>query len=579
MGQNATHTVRVPQDRHSYNSPFRRLVGSWMFTPLVLALVLSVVFAIFGYGMQKRESEELHAVFEQHLVLVTRVLEVASEHALRDGHQRDLHRIITSVETHDDELEVLIADAGGHTLFSSAERAGGARNVDAPEIASLISQTLAQRKSVSGELGAGVERQRVVTALLDDKTMPDAVLVVQQSMRTLELDLLATRTHAIQVTLVMAIISLIFGLAFAHVRVREPLRALRAMMDGFKDLEGGVARGNTLEVDALEGTIADRAQEASSAGSSGGAAEVGSAGASGGAAKTRNLNDSLVTQPARWTKNYRTDNEVRAVTNAFEDLIGRLTRARQAVDVLHAQREALVHRLGESTGRAKLLQFASELAHEIGSPLQVILGRAAMLDARADDPDAVRRHAQIVVDETHRMHRVIAQSLQETEGASAALSNIDVVARVREIAALHSERTDGRDVPYFFDLPEAPLCVRMDSDTIDQILRNVLANAHEACLERGEVYVELHALEGGARLHIRDTGVGMNEETLKNALQPFFSTRKEAAGHGLGLPIVQRLCRDFGVDFDIESHENEGTRVTLTFSNERSTIMRAYHDV
>lgn len=521
MGQNATHTVRSSQKRHTRPTPFRQLVGSWMFTPLVLALALSIVFSIFGYRMQKRESEELHQVFDRHLVLVTRVLEVASEHALRDGHQRDLYKIIESIETHDDELQMLVADADGQTLFSSQ-----ADPVDHPEIAELISQTLEQRASVSGELGTGLERQRVVSALLDDETMPDAVLVVQQSMRTLEKDLKATRAHAIQVTVVMALFSLVFGLVFAHLRVREPLRTLRTMMDGFEDIEG-----------------------------------------------------SVVAPQGRGFHHFRTDNEVRAVTDAFGELIGRLANAREAVDVLHAQREALVRRLGESTGRAKLLQFSSELAHEIGSPLQVILGRAAMLDARADTPEEVRRHAKIVVDEAHRIQRVIQQSLRETSDAPSALSSIDLVERVREIAELHSERIDGRHVPYVFDLPSEPLPVRMDSDALDQVLRNLLANAHDACLLRGEVHIHLRPLDGGARLRIRDTGVGMNEATLKNALQPFFSTRQDAAGHGFGLPIVQRLCRDFGVAFEIVSEENEGTTVTLTFDDERSTLMRAHHDV
>src|SRR5690625_1401556 len=106
MRQNATHSAPKSQKRPTPRTPFGALVGSWVFTPLVLALVLSVVFAVFGYRMQKRESEELHHVFNQHLSLVTRVLEVASEHALRDGHQRDLHKIIQSVESHDDDLRI-----------------------------------------------------------------------------------------------------------------------------------------------------------------------------------------------------------------------------------------------------------------------------------------------------------------------------------------------------------------------------------------------------------------------------------------------------------------------------------------
>jgi|GEM_PF-5185748 len=521
MRQNATHSAHKSQKRHTPRTPFGALVGSWVFTPLVLALVLSVVFAVFGYRMQKRESEELHHVFNQHLSLVTRVLEVASEHALRDGHQRDLHKIIQSVESHDDDLRILIADAQGRHLFSSHAELSSS---EAGE--KLVEQTLAHRKSVSLEVGSGVTRRRLITALLDDDAMPDAVLVVEQSMRALEEDLKATRIHAIQVTVIMALFCFVFGLVFAHLRVREPLRTLRSMMDAFEDVEGSVAQPQ-----------------------------------------------------ARGIQNYRTDNEVRAVTAAFGDLIDRLVRARHAVEVLHAQREALVRRLVESTGREKLLQFAYELAHEIGSPLQVILGRAAMLDARAEQPEEVRRHAKIVVDETQRIQRIIEQSLNETADSHSALSIIDLTERVKRIAEVNHERMDGREVPYHFDMPAAPVRVKMDPDAIDQILRNLLANAHQACIERGEVYVRVTPLAHGAALSIEDTGIGMSERTLQEALQPFFSTRPHAAGHGFGLPIVQRLCRDYGVDFEIRSEQGKGTTVVLTFDDERSTIMRAFTDV
>lgn len=517
MRQNATQRAHGAQKRHTWRTPFRALIGSWVFTPSVLAVILSVVFSIFGYRMQQRESEELHQVFDQHLMLVTRVLEVASEHALRDGHQRDLHKIIQSVESHDDDLKMLIADAQGDTLFASHAKLSASAHVDA-----LIEETLEHRGSVAEDVGSGLGRRRLVTALLDDETMPDAVLVIEQSMRELEEDLKATRVHAIQVTVVMALFCFIFGLLFAQLRVRDPLRTLRTMMDGFEDVEG-----------------------------------------------------SVVAASARGLQSYRIDNEVRAVTDAFGELIGRLTRARHAVDVLHAQRETLVHRLVESTGREKLLQFAYELAHEIGSPLQVILGRAAMLDARAEQPDEVRRHAKIVMDETQRIQRIVQQSLQETADSQSALSDIDLVERVERIAEVTHERLDGRPVSFHFDTPDHPVIVKMDSDAIDQILRNLLANAHHACAEAGEVFIRVRAQTHGAELTIEDTGTGMSEETLKQALQPFFSTRPHAAGHGLGLPIVQRLCRDYGVDFDIRSREGDGTTVVLTFDDERSTLLNA----
>lgn len=519
MGQNATQSARSEHKRPASQGRLRRLIGSWTFTPLMLALVLSVVFAGFGYRMQKRESQELHAVFEANLSLVTRVLEVASEHALRDGDHRDLRKIILSVEAYDEDLGVLVADEHGEILFSIIEE-----HSLTPDEFELIDQTLSERRGLSRELGRGMERVQMITALLDSEDTPDAVLVVRKPMRELERDLAGTRAHAIWTTLAMALFTLIFGLVLGHLRVRGPLRQLREVMDGFADVEG--------------------------------------VGAS----------------PARGLQSVRTDNEVRAVAHAFRELMQRLTSAREAVEALHAQREHLTNRLADSSGRAKLLQFSSEIAHEIGSPLQVILGRAAMLENRAEQPDEVRRHAAIVVDETQRIQRIVQQSLKETAELIGALENIDLGQRAQDLAVLSWGQPDEREVRYHFDFPAAPVRIRMDGDALDQILRNLFANAENACAEEGEITLVLQSLPDGAKLVIRDTGEGMDEETLASALRPFFSTRPVSVGHGFGLPIVQRLCRDFGISFEMQSELGVGTTVTLIFSDTQIAALWEHND-
>lgn len=515
MGQNATPAAQSPHKSPTARDGLGRFVGSWTFTPLLMALVLSIVFSAFGYQLQKRESAELHAVFERNLHLVSRVLEVATEHALRDGHHRDLRKIVLSVEAYDADLGVLVADAQGEVLFSAVE----AHALTLDERA-LIEQTLATRSGQSRESGRGLERTRTVTALLDSADTPDAVLLVQKPLRELERDLARTRNHAIGTTFAMALFTLIFGLVFAHLRVREPLRKLRQMMDGFADVAG------------VPGTT-----------------------------------------PNRGLQSYRTDNEVRAVAEAFRDLMTRLAQTRRAVEALHVQRENLANRLADSSGRAKLVQFSSEIAHEIGSPLQVILGRATMLEDRADRPDDVRRHAQIVVEETKRIQRIVQRSLQETTELHSVLSTIDLRIRVRELAALSRLQPEGRVVAYHFDFPEEPLWIRMDADALDQILRNLIANAHEACSIRGSVHLVLTPVDDGARLVIEDTGKGMSDAMLANALLPFFSTRPLSTGHGFGLPIVQRLCRDFGITFAMHSQEGVGTKVILEFQNARTVAL------
>lgn len=520
MRQNATQSARSRQNRHSVRKRFGRFVGGWFFTPLVLAVILSIVFASFGYRLQKRESAELHAVFHNHLNLVTRVLEVSAENALRDGHHRDLQKILESVEAHDRDIDVLVAGPDGRAIFIS-ERAGEFQASDL----TIVDRTFSERLGLTMETGDGLSRHTLKSALLDSPDMEDAVLVIRKSMRELEKDLKQTQAHARTTTIAMTLLTFIFGLALAHLRVRKPLRKLRTIMDSLADLEGDLLPS------------------------------------------------------VRGLPGLRSENEVHAVALAFQDLMERLREARQSVETLHLQREELTNRLADSSGRAKLLQFSSELAHEIGSPLQVILGRATLLEDRAERPDDVRRHARIVVEETQRIQRIIQRSLTETAELSGRLSTIDVSERTKEIAQLTRDRSGGRSVSYSFRFPKEPVHLRMDSDALDQILRNVFENAHEACADKGNITVELQKLPRGARLRVEDTGSGMSDELLEKALRPFFSTREQATGHGLGLPIVQRLSREFGIEFTMQSEDGVGTVVTFVFDDERTSALWEQSDV
>lgn len=519
MGQNATHDAHSAHTRAPARGTFRYFVGSWYFAPVVLTCLLCLVLVAFAYRMQMRESKELHAVFENHLQLVTRVVEVSAEHALRDGHHRDLRGILSSVESHDRDLDVMVVDLEGGLLFASEED-----HRLSEEERRIVAQTFDTRRGISIAVGSGLERSAVRSALLNADDMDDAVLVVRRSMRDLEADLAGTRAHALYTAVALALISLIFGLALAHLRVREPLRKLRAMIEGLADVERDL-------VLATQGPGGDRSE-----------------------------------------------NEVRALVRAFEELMQRLGRARATSEADSRRRQGLASHLADSAGRAKLLQFSYELAHEIGSPLQVILGRATMLESRAERPDEVRRHAKIVVDETQRIQRIVERSLQDTLEPRSGLATIDLAARSRELAELHRDPPGLREVPYLLQLPDHPVPIRMDPDALDQILRNVIANAHEACDQEGEVRIALDHAPGHAVLRVRDTGRGMSDELLERASRPFFSTRANARGHGLGLPIVQRLSRENGVLFEIDSEDGVGTTVTLTFDDARVEGRLARHD-
>lgn len=506
VGQNAPPAAHTPHERSTDRPLIGRIVGSWAVSPIVLAVILMGVFAWFGKNLERREARELHQVFEANLALVARILEVSSEHAIRDDQDHDLQKVIVSVAQFDQDLEVMVFHADGTLLFASTPGLAVSGAAQA-----LAAQTFAQRTNQRVNAGEGSDRVALLSALLDPPNGQHATLVVQKPMRALDMDLSQTRRHARQTAFVLALFALLFGLIVSHLRVHAPLRRLRAIMENLRDVDG---------VDALKPSNA---------------------------------------------LTLRGENEVRAVSSAFAGLLARLGQARASVEALHQQREALTHRLADSGGRARLLQYSAEIAHEIGSPLQVIMGRATLLTARADRPDDVRRNAALILEETQRIQRIVETSLVSNSVSVNTLRPLVLRAHVEAIAELVRDTPAAQGIVVRTHRVQPDLSVNMDRDALDQILRNLVMNAAEACAAGGQVHVEAQASADGVELHVRDNGRGMSPDALEQALRPFVTSRAHRAGHGLGLPIVQRLCRDFGVGFAIRSDEGEGTCVTLTF--------------
>ncbi|MCH1942216.1 sensor histidine kinase [Holdemania massiliensis] len=98
---------------------------------------------------------------------------------------------------------------------------------------------------------------------------------------------------------------------------------------------------------------------------------------------------------------------------------------------------------------------------------------------------------------------------------------------------------------------------------ISQILINLLNNAFQAITDRGEIVVSLFRLDNEAVLQIQDNGKGMDEETLEKIYTPFFTTKSEQEGTGLGLTVVWRLVQNLGGTLQCESALGQGTRFVI----------------
>lgn len=260
-----------------------------------------------------------------------------------------------------------------------------------------------------------------------------------------------------------------------------------------------------------------------------------------------------------------TGDEFELLAAEMNAMCGHLERAREdttrAIEHLrHADRLATVGRL------------ASGLAHELGTPLNVIEARASLI---AEDPqadEAARASAKVIIGQSEQVTRLVKQLLvfarpREAERQPVAL---DALARtVAEVVRpLASRKPVELDVSALVAAPSTG-----DPVLLQQAITNLVVNALHACGRDGHVCLETGRLqrprpgtEAEARwvwLSVADDGVGIAEELQASIFEPFFTTRPAGEGTGLGLPIVTSIVEEHGGFLTLESTRGRGSTFTL----------------
>jgi two-component system NtrC family sensor kinase len=99
----------------------------------------------------------------------------------------------------------------------------------------------------------------------------------------------------------------------------------------------------------------------------------------------------------------------------------------------------------------------------------------------------------------------------------------------------------------------------MSTDQLKQVLLNLIKNAKEAMPKGGTLVICTARVSGGVTISVSDTGMGISEKHLRSLFEPFFSTKKEGEGMGLGLAVSYSIIKGYGGSIDVESQVGEGT--------------------
>ena len=223
--------------------------------------------------------------------------------------------------------------------------------------------------------------------------------------------------------------------------------------------------------------------------------------------------------------------------------------------------------------------LASGLAHEVGTPLGVIRGRAEYLSMSAKGDPAMQSGLEIIISQIDRISKLIYSLLNIARTSRSESTHIVSVSAVfKEVMALITQPLQKNTIE-LKDAISPETLVIAEYDKLEQVLLNLTINAiHaiESAIANGRSsghFIRVATQEMGNKviITVQDTGCGIPKENTHKLFTPFFTTKEVGTGTGLGLAICYQMIQSWGGQIEFESERNIGTLFRITLPKGRET--------
>jgi PAS domain S-box-containing protein len=267
----------------------------------------------------------------------------------------------------------------------------------------------------------------------------------------------------------------------------------------------------------------------------------------------------------------------RQMTSIIRDADGEVTHFLSITEDITARKEVEAQ-LIQTSKLATLGQMAAGMAHELNQPLYIIrMAADRCLMEMEDDTltrETEREHFEIISEQCQRMADIIGHLRIFGRRDELEPSLMDPALCTRKAVDMVREQYRLEDIEIAAEIPEAAHQVMGHPIRLEQVLVNLLGNAHDAIADRrandtdapaGRITVELSddATARQVRIAVSDNGGGIAEDKLANIFEPFFTTKEVGQGMGLGLSVSQSIVSELGGELAAASADG-GARFTIT---------------
>jgi two-component system sensor histidine kinase HydH len=205
-------------------------------------------------------------------------------------------------------------------------------------------------------------------------------------------------------------------------------------------------------------------------------------------------------------------------------------------------------------------EMAAVLAHEIRSPLSAIKGFAQYINEKREKTSSPEEGLEVIINESQRLERLTEDLLIYARTSEVNAEEFPLNGLIEEVEGLFVSYEKSVTIKKELSLKDDIL--NTDREKLKQILINIIQNSIDSIDERGSIVVKLAGNGNTIYISVKDSGTGMDQETLKSALRPFFTSKTK--GTGLGLAIVDNLLKTLHGSLKIESEPDKGTEVTIS---------------
>ena len=220
----------------------------------------------------------------------------------------------------------------------------------------------------------------------------------------------------------------------------------------------------------------------------------------------------------------------------------------------------------------ELASLAGELAHEIKNPLSTIRMTVELLKEdfeKINTPEGRRAlpKIEIVISQCQRLETMLNDFLRFTRLSNLELRAGSLNSQVAHVLDFFEPQAKQQNVEIVRHLDNDLPHIKLDPQTLQAALINLIKNALEAMPEGGQLLARTRIIRTGVALDLIDTGCGMSSNTLINMFKDFYTNKR--GGTGLGLPTAKKIIEAHGARMNVQSELGQGTQFTIEFPTPR----------